>query len=383
MLKAKGFNKGTAVALTLLAGGIATAMPAFASPEMNLRGRIHMDAGFYDEDKVPMGNGVTNRRARMGISGKIMDDWSYQIEYDFAENGSSANDVKLMYSVGGGRASIGQFKVPMGLNELTSSNSISFIERASSSNIIADSRRIGIGYDRFDGNFGFQSMIYSRAIGNSSGSGNDDPIGIGGRLVFNPINNDGQRVHLGISAAFEDRGDVASASFSDRPEARPDGARLINTGTIGDVKSTFKTGVELAFQSGPFSAEAEYLRADVKRDIGNEPTFNGYHVQASYVLTGESRGYRNGVFRSVSPQGARGAWEVAARYSVADLNDGGFMGGEQENFTLGLNYYANNNIRFMINYIAVDVKDSGAVASGVLVGDDSPNILLLRAQVNW
>jgi hypothetical protein len=30
-------------------------------------------------------------------------------------------------------------------------------------------------------------------------------------------------------------------------------------------------------------------------------SFNGYQVQASYVVTGESRGYRNSVFRGVSP----------------------------------------------------------------------------------
>jgi phosphate-selective porin OprO and OprP len=159
--------------------------------------------------------------------------------------------------------------------------------------------------------------------------------------------------------------------------------RLIDTGTIGDVKDTTKFGLEFAYQAGPFSVEAEYFNVDVNRSAGEEPSFSGYHVQASYVLTGESRGYRGGVFRGVSPSGPRGAWEVAARFSSVDLVDSGFTGGEQENLTLGLNYYASANVRFMVNYIFIDVKDSTAVPNGVTVGSDKPNVLLARVQYHF
>jgi phosphate-selective porin OprO and OprP len=135
---------------------------------------------------------------------------------------------------------------------------------------------------------------------------------------------------------------------------------------------------------GPFSVEAEYLSVDVNRAAGLEPGFSGYYVQASYVLIGEKRGYRGGVFRGVTPaQAGRGAWEVAARYSYVDLIDSGFLGGEQENFTLGLNYYASANVRFMLNYIHIDVSDSTAVANGVAVGNDNPHVVLARAQFHF
>lgn len=79
-------------------------------------------------------------------------------------------------------------------------------------------------------------------------------------------------------------------------------------------------------------------------------------------------------------QAGRGAWELVARYSTLDLVDAGFQGGEQDVVTIGLNYYYSANIRFMVNYLAVDVTDSAATVNGVVVGDDSPNILLARAQ---
>jgi hypothetical protein len=37
----------------------------------------------------------------------------------------------------------------------------------------------------------------------------------------------------------------------------------------------------------------------------------------------------------------------------------------------------------MLNYIMVDVKDSGATVDGVVVGDESPNILIGRAQYSF
>lgn len=377
-------TKRTRIGLAVILAGAATtaALPAMANPEIKLRGRIHMDAGYFDDDSVQLDDGFSFRRTRMGMSIKIDDQWSAQIEYDFAENGTSANDVKLMYNPGKGRISIGQFKVPMGLNELTSSNNITFIERASNSNVIVDSRRIGVGYDLHESNYGFSGMVFGRGIGGKETG--DMPMGVAARFYFNPIREGDTVLHLGISGAHENRRDYQSLRYRDRPEARPDGDRLIDTGSITGVDKTTKVGLEFAYKTGPFSVEAEYLRADIKRDAGPEPTFDGYHIQASYVLTGESRGYRDGVFRGITPKNkGTGAWEVAARLSNIDLIDSGFQGGEQQNITLGLNYYANANVRFMFNYIRVDVEDSNASVKGTIVGDDSPNIFLLRAQVNF
>jgi phosphate-selective porin OprO/OprP len=46
-----------------------------------------------------------------------------------------------------------------------------------------------------------------------------------------------------------------------------------------------------------------------------------------------------------------GAWVIAARYSYVDLNDNLVFGGEQENIVVGLNWYLNDNMRLMFNWI--------------------------------
>jgi phosphate-selective porin OprO and OprP len=354
---------------------------AWAQPEISLSGRVHFDAAWHDEDQVPLSDGFLNRRSRLAAQVKLDDVWSGLVDYDFAENSTTAADVFLSRKLGHGTLRIGQFKVPMGLNELTGSNAHTFIERSTPSNLIVDARRIGVGYDWFRGATGFQAMAYGRRIGTSQQG--DTPLGIAGRLVYAPAVGDGALLHLAGAVAYEDYSDPGVLRFRDRPESRVDGNRLIDTGNIADVSSTFKYGLEAAFQSGPFSVEAEYFNVDVSRDSGNEPTFDGYHIQASYVLTGEKRGYQNGVFRGVTPGSPRGAWEIAARFSSADLIDAGFQGGTQDNITIALNYYASRNVRFMLNYILVSVEDSGAVVAGRVVGDDEPNILLGRVQFHF
>lgn len=151
---------------------------------------------------------------------------------------------------------------------------------------------------------------------------------------------------------------------------------------VTGVTDTTKLGLESAYLNGPFSAEAEYLTVSMNRDNGDEPTFSGWHVQGSYVLTGESRTYSTGGFGGVTPSGSGGAWELAARYSHMDLNDSGFAGGEQNNLTLGINYYASSNLRFMGNIVFADVKDRED-GSGDALPDESPTLVGARAQYNW
>lgn len=362
---------------TLIA--IACASGVAEAKDIEVRGRMHLDTATYNSDVTELGNATAMRRTRLGMSGKLDNTWSFQIEYDFAENGTSANDVYVRRSLANGTLTIGQVKVPMGLNELTSSNAITFMERASNSNITADSRRLGVHYARSMDNVLFQSMVYTRSIGgerpSGSNSGSDSPMGIAGRLVFNPAVADDQLLHLGVSIAAEDRGDFNSLRYRDRPEVRPADIRLIDTGSITDVDSTLKIGLEAAYQSGPFSVEAEYLSNSVNRSGNPDVTFDGFHVQASYLLTGEKRGYRGGNFRGVTPSG-KGAWEVAARFSQTNLSDGAIIGGEQSNITLGLNYYASSSVRFMANIIFSDIKEG-------IAGDEKPKAFALRAQYSF
>ena len=89
--------------------------------------------------------------------------------------------------------------------------------------------------------------------------------------------------------------------------------------------------------------------------------------------------------------GAWGAFELAARYSMVDLNYregnpgtapvlGAVRGGEQTIGTLGLNWYLNPTIRFMVDYQRVKIDRLGA--TGLQVGQRY-NAVAARGQVNF
>ncbi len=364
--------------LAITAGLAMVAVDAMASFEINPRGRVHVDYAVHDEDNSELGDGFRARRARLGLSGKIDDDWAFQIEYDFAENSSSANDVYLRYTGwSAGNLTIGHFKVPFGLEEITSSNNISLIERSLPTTTFAQSRRMGIGYSHGGDNWTVAVMGFGQGQGSGVRSTTgDEGLGIGGRFTFNPIKTDSTLIHLGIAASTEQPEDsnLDQVRFRTRPESRPTNVRLVDTGAINDVSRINQLGLEAAWQSGPFSVQGEYMRADVSRSAGfSDVDFSGWYVSGSWVLTGESRGYRGGVFRGVSPTKPGGAWELTARVSNVNLDDGIVEGGEQDNWTIGVNWYANSRVRFMANYINVSTDRRGV--------SDDPGIFLMRAQV--
>jgi phosphate-selective porin OprO/OprP len=337
-------------------------------------GRIHLDAAFHDDDTSDLKDGTKFRRARLFVDGVINKDWLFKAQYDFAENSVGAKDLYIKYKPWG--VTLGQFKQPLSLEELTSSNYITFIERASINNL-ATSRRVGLGYNTGADNYSFAASAYGRDVGDSTTD--DEGFGVGGRLTFAPWASDTSAMHLGVAASMESPqlGDD-TARFRARPEANVDGARLIDTGSIADVDDITRYGIEAALVQGPFSLQAEYLAASLSRQNGNpDADFDGYYVFGSWFLTGESRPYdaKKGSFGRVKPSAKSGAWELAARYSSLDLTDGAIDGGEMDNWTVGVNYYMNANARLMFNYVGVDSEMAGV--------DNDPGIFLMRAQVDF
>ena len=67
-----------------------------------------------------------------------------------------------------------------------------------------------------------------------------------------------------------------------------------------------------------------------------------------------------------------GSWQVGLRYEGLDLDDV-VRGGEENNLTLGVNWYWRTNFKFMANYVAVESERRGI--------EDNPNIVELRAQL--
>jgi phosphate-selective porin OprO/OprP len=164
--------------------------------------------------------------------------------------------------------------------------------------------------------------------------------------------------------------------------------RLVDTGALTcDSSSVF--GLEFLGILGPLSLQAEYewctvnnVTAPVKGDF----TFSGGYVQLSYFLTGENRSYDRRIGRLDSYYLGRkgpntpfwlvrdadgklnlgtGAWELAARWSYLDLNDGVVHGGKEEGWSAGVNWYLTNNLKIQFDY---QWNNRYSVPTGVIPG---------------
>jgi len=337
-------------------------------------GRVMVDAGYSNEDKTPLESGTEFRRLRMFAKGTLHKDWGYKVQVDYSDDALAIKDAYISYKPWG--VTVGNFKQPIGLEELTSSKYTTFMERSLPA-VFATSHRIGLGVKRGGKNWSLAGSVYGgQSADDESGQ---EGYGFGARGTFAPIAEKTRVVHLGVALAREepiDDGD--DIRFRQRPEFHAASTRLVDTGTISMVDNIQRYGLEAAAVMGPFSIQGEYLKASVSRESGfSDADFDGSYISASYFLTGESRPYKakKGVFGRVKPKSKSGAWEVAARYSTLDLDDGAIQGGEEDNWTLGLNWYVNPHVRIMANYIDVDVEKAGV--------DDNPNIFAVRTQIDF
>ena len=234
----------------------------------------------------------------------------------------------------------------------------------------------------------------------ADGATGDEAYGVHGRFAWAPVAERTRALHVGFSGYWRE---PDATGFSSDPEITLDSTKLVDTGEITKAGEYYFIGLEAALVRGPFSAQGEYGVVNVirKNNQTGETTFqdlgfNGYYLQTSYFLTGESRNYypRFAAFWRVQPKanfslaaGTWGAWELGLRYSFLDLDDGaenlsggGIRGGVAENYTLGLNWYLNPFVRTQLNYVHSNVEN--LVDDGVPEGD-VVHIIGTRLQVEW
>lgn len=337
-------------------------------------GRIMNDWAFMSEDdslKAAIGqlqDATTEfRRARLYISGAVYEKVIFKAQYDFAGGDADFKDVYLGLKnlPGVGTLKVGHFKEAFGLEELTSSKYITFMER-SLPVIFAPSRNTGIGVNNTALN---KRLTWAAGLFlDTGGYGDEDDAensaAATARITGLPWYQGKDRLlHLGLSYSNRDAKDDA-VEYDQSPEAHlaPD---FVDTGSIA-ADSENRFGIEVALVYGAFSLQGEYMGANVETPDGSDPSFSGYYASASYFLTGEHRAYKNssGTFDRVKPKtnfgkGGTGAWEVALRFSGLDLNDDPIQGGELEDITFGLNWYLNPNVRTMFNYVLADLDTVG------------------------
>jgi len=337
------------------------------------RGRILFDAGTVNapDSIVDPGLGFASeaRRIRLGASGSIPGGFGYKLEADFSGGDVELTDALLSYEHGGLTLTAGQHNNFQGLEELSSSNDTSFIERAGFTDAFGFQRQVGISAQFGVSDLLFQAGVFTDNIDDLNNDENNS-AGFDLRAVAMPKFGDVQ-THFGASYHYKDLGDaIGSRRYRQRPAVHFTDTRFVDTGNIGDAQSETSYGLEAAVIAGRFHAAAEthWLKLNRTGALA-DPTFFGGSVEAGFFLTDDTRGYKEGLFKGIKVsnpvgKGGMGAWQVNVRYDHLDLNDAGFVGGTQDAYQASLIWTPIDYVRFLLTYSRLDYRDAAILAAG-------------------
>ena len=376
--------------------------------------QVQFDMGTYLQNPLPttqfpnLNNGVNLRRGRIFFVGKY-DDFTLNITPDFGGSPDGSTTNQTLYEANLNftgfkpvTATVGYFKPWFSLYDSQSSSDFLLMERPSiieiSRNVAAGDARATIpglkaSTDRYFAAWALTGAPFG-AQSTSAGLLNGEQLGTVGRIAGRPYYDEDWNFHLDFSGEYVFHPNVNTTMtgvnrrtliFQDRPEDRAaDQNRLITTGNLPSSNANVYGG-EAAINWRNLLLQGGYYQiGDTQQKPEGQPapglSFNGGYVEAGWNITGEPFRYNVGSaafarpkvddpFRidenGVSP--GIGAWQLAARYSIANLNSnvspglsqavtGGIFGGFQRVFGAALSWYPNDWVRLELQFQYTDVN---------------------------
>jgi phosphate-selective porin OprO and OprP len=388
--------------------------------DMKLTGRLQVDSQInLDQQGVAgaapgqttnnLADGVNIRRARLGVEGTYYKEYGYKFEYDFARgNGLSGGITDAFLSwkgIDNLTVTLGQWKEYFSMEEATSNRFLTFIERNMAVNAFTDNNnpyKVGLGLQYWQPRWMASGGFQTESVGNGSptfdsSSSNTNwnvnrnngagDIGWGptGRVTALPWFEEKNKFwHVGVSGSqrypdnnFLSNGNTATNGggmrFASALGANVDRTLVLDTGFLTSSARTAhaitRFGGETALVYGPFSAQGEYIQADISGKGYGYERLDGAYGYVTYFLTGESRTYKPETAtwdrikpnQNFSSRGGIGAWEFALGYDTLNLDNKIIQGGRASSGKIGLNWYPNSRVRLMANFVHFWNINTGSV----------------------
>jgi len=402
-------KKMDAQAKVRMPNGRLTVVSADGDFSLALRATVQFDAAYFSQGRNPpnvdLNSGTNFRRAQFGLVGTLFRDWSYNFTYDFGGSGTENRGyVYRAYIEYDGLAPVafrlGAFSAFDSMEDATGGANLALMERPTAVTI---ARSIGAGSGREGAEVFAQGDDYLVSVALTGGKTTDaatfdEQQAVVGRVAWLAMDRSDVKWLLNMDATHVFRfGDGAPGTspnpidLSAGPELSVDGSKTVDTGAL-DARDATEFGIETALNLGRLFGQGGWFHYDVtRRSPVPSPSFHGWYGMATWSLSGESRPYdpTTASFHGLIPEAPLGrhgfgAWEVVARYSSMDLDfvpftgasAGGVAGGVQNVWSVGLNWYPNPTVRFMLDYDNIQVNHANAPGN-----DISANAIGLRSQI--
>ena len=358
--------------------------------------RTQMDAAVFfgaPDYADQIGNGVSIRRARFAVKGQVDKNWYGEFDMDLANGLVELKDAIVRFTgIPNLELQAGNFKENFSIQRNTTSRYLQFIERPMVCSALTPSRHVGINAKYAKDWLWVSGGVFGPEIagaeeweyisGNNKDSGYDAGYSLTGKAVFRPLyKSTTSSLHLGAAASYRTPKASAEKYGSYRASARNSTSinrkKYLDTDDLPGYDHNLLWTAELAGHWNGLRYEAAYVQDNVKfKADAADPTprqFWGWYAQAGYLLFGGHQRYdaNGGKYTKVKPGKNWGDIELCARYEYCDLNDGNVYGGAAQAYTLGINYWVNNNVKFQVNY---QFNDNDRYANGkgkLFVGNDA------------
>jgi phosphate-selective porin OprO/OprP len=339
--------------------------------QVNIGGRVEEDAAAFGTSGKLDGfdDGIALRRLDIIARGmfQFIVPIDFKVETGYIPGQLYIKDAYLLFPYISylGRPEIGYFQPPMGLDLITSSRDIAFLEPAAPLQALAPGNEAGIkiGHPVFNERATWAAGLFGNGPRSSEyGNASKDYGEAISRITWLAIDHlhpddpaINQSLHFGLSADYQ-YSPEKTVEFRARPESYI-APYVLDTGEIHASNSN-TVGAEAAWVKGPLSVQGEFLDTLVQVSDSSSANFYGFYVSANYFLTGESHNYdrQNAAFSRVIPNhdfsfhgGGMGAVEVGCRYSFTDLTDGGIRGGRLGMLMGDVNWYLQPHVKLMFD----------------------------------
>jgi phosphate-selective porin OprO/OprP len=358
---------------------------ADAQNQIKLRGVMHVDGRFMVDDETDLTDQWQATRVRPILEGTVGGIYDFRFTPDFGQGRTVIQDAYVTARFQPQlQVTAGKFKSPVGLERLQSASDIRFVSRAFPTSL-APNRDIGL---QVAGNLLGERLSYAAAWLNGSNDGSSsETFGDvdlnsdkewAARLFAHPFAESEhfalRGLGLGIAGTYTDQRGTAAQPLlpSYRTPAQATFFRYRNgsTPTLADGTRT-RLAPQFYYYVGSFGLLGEYT--EVSQDVARTTTAasrsgtvdsTAWQLAASWFLTGEEASFRgfkpNSVFSL--EKDSWGAFELAARYQELSIDDQAFAGGADSfadpsaaarkatGYTLGLNWYLNQNLKWVLNY---------------------------------
>lgn len=224
------------------------------------------------------------RRAKTKFDGWFYDkDLTYELQMNWADLTNALEDANLNFDVTDGKKLFmikgGQFKVPFGRQELTSSGSLQFVDRSAVSNRFARGRDLGVQLwgNPMNGKIDWRLGVFN-GNGRNQSFNSDGEFQLNGRVTFQPFGDvkysesdfeSSEKPLIAVAASYETFRQAASAS-----------------GTAAEIQrdhDTFGFDAVLKYR-GLFLFYENFQRTTDDLIAGGESDSNGWVFQGGYFI---------------------------------------------------------------------------------------------------